>query len=335
MTTLKSLRLDPRSFPVVLPHISCFRNQVYFGGKYITSLMPAEAEFLKSCGGMRTLAEIVNDTGTDARCAAHLARWFVWWDRAISEAPEASEAIERLVLTAGPEDAWFGMGGRLLLEAPQTSTMVLTCFGTLTGTRYREVFRTPDEVSTICRDEAALAARLAHVRQQVWGIPEQDVRYWGGSNHASEQEALAAILRGIIIDVLGKYRPRQIFIPTATRLFSDAKLLFEILLSLFVEGRLKADLHIYEDAPAANGHRPVDEFLSRFESSYIAPEEYFVDVTECIHRKFSLLEVFRCRFNRLGRDAWERSARRNALLAGFSGQRFVERFWKVGVAGLN
>lgn len=333
MTTLKSFRLDPYNVPVVLPHISFVQNEVYFGNEFVSSLSTQESEFLKSCDGKRTLAEIVKSTGANAGCVSRLARWFVWWDKAVAEAPVSSSAVvENLILSTGPEDAWLGMGGRLLLEAGKTDALVLMCFGSRLDTHYREAFPTLDDVSIICRDEAALAGRLAHLRQEVWELPDFVLRNWVLADGAP---ALAEILRESLLALLDKHRPQRVFIPAATNVSADARLLFDILFALLVEGRLEAELHIYEDTPSAEGHRPVDEFLSRFESSYLAPHEYFVDVTESIHRKFSLLEIFHCRFNRPQREAWEHSAKRNALLAGFSNSHFFERFWKVDVAGLN
>jgi LmbE family N-acetylglucosaminyl deacetylase len=332
MTTPKSFRLDPYHVPVVLPQVSCVHNEVYFGGEFVASLTPAESQFLQCCDGKRTLAEIVRSTGADGWCVSRLARWFVWWDRAIAEATASSGVIETLVLSAGPHDAWLGMGGRLLLEPAQTATLVLMCFGSRLDTYHTEAFTTFDDVSIISRDEATLASRLGRLRQEVWEFPDFVSRNSVLSDHAP---ALYDTLRDSLLTALDRYRPQQVFMPAGSNGSEDARLLFEILFSLLVEGRLEADLHIYEDTPAAEGHRPVDEFLTRFESSYLAPTEYFVDVTESAHRKSSLLEVFHCRLSRSEREAWEHSAKRNALLAGFSSSHSCERFWKVDIGGLN
>lgn len=176
-----------------------------------------------------------------------------------------------------------------------------------------------------------LAARLAGVEQSVLDFPDEDMKARLLFEGRDIEQMVENTLRASLLRIIEERRPSQIFAPCALGESADNKLLFNILLSLYAEGSIEGELHFYEDTPATQGHRQVDEFLSRFEGSYLALSEYFVDVTPSFAEKLSLMDVFRGSVVQDTATIWSHSAQRNAVLAGLPSG-IAERYWKLDVA---
>jgi hypothetical protein len=326
--SLNPLVLSPRSFPLVRPQITCLDDDIYFGSFPVTRVTPIESGFLKACTGERTLADAARAADADAMCVARVASWLLWWRRPLGAEPQPSKPIDRLVFSASHTGAWLGMGARLVMEALRRRTLVVGCFGSLGETRFRDAFPTLAEVSMSGRDEAAFVAKLAGVQQEVWDFPDHVLRdaLPAGRDLGA---ALGEILRTTLLDLIEKTQPSEIFAPAALGHSTDQRLLFDTLLALYADGSIQGELHFYEDEPVIAGHRRIDEFLSRFEGSYLVPREYYVDVTESFPEKLSIVDAFRCNLDRRNARAWVRSGEREGLLAG-TGR--AERFWRLEVA---
>lgn len=331
--SVNPLVLHPRSFPLVRPQITCVDDKVYFGSCPIAQVTQAELDFLKACTGAHNLADAASAAGIEPTCVARVASWLLWWDRKVNGTPLLSPPVDRLVLSATHIGAWLGMGGRMLMESGQQRTAVITCFGSIGDTRFVEPFPTPAEVSMAGRDEATFVARLSGVQQRVLDFPDQDLRETLEARGDGASGIIADALRSTLLEIIDEYQPSQIFAPAALGASADARLIFEILLSLFAEGDIQAELHLFEDEPAIHGHRKVDEFLSRFEGSYLAPCEYYFDVTASFPEKLSLTDVFRCTMDRRAAHAWSQSAERNAMLGGGPANQ-AERFWNLNITSI-
>lgn len=331
--SINPLVLHPRSFPLVRPQIICVDDKVYFGSCPIAQVTQEELDFLKACTGACNLADAASAAGIEPTCVARVASWLLWWGREVTGVPLLSPPVDRLVLSATHIGAWLGMGGRMLMEARQQRTTVITCFGSIGETRFVEPFPTLGEVSMAGRDEATFVARLSGVQQRVLDFPDQALREGLELRGSGASEIIADALRATLLEIIDEYQPSQIFAPAALGISADARLIFEILLSLFAEGDIQAELHLFEDEPAIHGHRSVDEFLSRFEGAYLAPREYYVDVTAAFPEKLSLTDVFRCTMDRRAAHAWSQSAERNAMLGGGPATR-AERFWNLDISSI-
>jgi hypothetical protein len=324
------LVLDPRAFPVVRPQVTWVDDDVYFGSWPIARVTDVETRFLEVCDGTRTLSDAVRAADVDARCAARVASWLLWWDAELDEPLEASAPLDRLVLSARHVDAWLGMGGRLGAEASRQRTAVITCFGSLGATRFVQAFPTPMEATASSRDEAAMVARLAGTATAAWEFPDRD---WRTALEETEERhaALADAIRTLLLHLVERHVPKQVFAPAALGSSPDARLLFHTALGMYADGTLDGELHFYEDEPAIGGYRSIDEFLARFEGSFLTPREYYVDVTAAFARKASLVDAFRCTLDEDDRQAWCESAERTAAVSGIDGTRYAERFWRVDV----
>jgi LmbE family N-acetylglucosaminyl deacetylase len=328
------LRMDPDAFPVAIPHVSWTENTFFFGNRPV---QPAEADtwaLLKECDGSRRLHELMAERHASADELAVIAPWLVWLDAPPSPGVAAAPPFTRMILTAQPEDAWIGMGGRLLKESAEHSTLVVTCFGLLGQCLDPDAFPTLDQISAISRDECVLAARATGVSHDTWDLPSRGP-WQSAQSLAANAEWKKSLLQDIILDALARVRPVEIFTPLAIHPHSDAGLLMEVLLAMYVDGSLENEtqLHVYEAPDGRMAPRTVDEFLARFERSYIGLRDYFCAITECHERKRSLLEVFRSRVAWPAREAAAETSARNALLAQFGVGARAERFWQVGMAG--
>jgi LmbE family N-acetylglucosaminyl deacetylase len=332
--SVNPLVLHPRSFPLVRPQITCVDDTVYFGSCPVAQVTQAELDFLKACTGAHNLADAASAAGIEPTCVARVASWLLWWDRKVIAMPQPfSPPVDRLVLSATHAGAWLGMGGRMLIEPQQYRTAVITCFGSLGETRFVEPFPTLAEVSMAGRDEAAFVAKLSGIQQRVLDFPDQALRETLAARGSGASEIISDALREAMLEIIDEYQPSEIFAPAALGPSADARLIFEILLSLFAEGDIQAELHLFEDEPAIHGHRSVDEFLSRFEGAYVAPREYYVDVTGSFPEKLSLTDVFRCSMDRREAHAWSQSAERNAMLGGGPATQ-AERFWNLNITSI-
>jgi hypothetical protein len=330
-------RMAPQSHPIALPHITWSRDTLYFCGRAARSASREDWMRLVQCDGSKTLLELASSRD-EARTIAAAAPWLLWWENRLGAVTAGdSGRITRLVLSPGVETAWLGMGGRLLMDAATCPTKVITCFGLTARTVESLAFLTPGDLAAITRDESSLAARLAGVTQERWEFPARELRPPGDRQSRSNVDWLKNMLREVIQQLLTGVAPKEIFVPMAVEPGSDAGVLLDVILSMYVDGLLEASqVHIFESSPLARGHRPVDEFLSRFEKSYLHLQEYFVPLAARGLQKGSHLEVFRSCIDNPLREAWLASAARNATLShGWllrddeSG--FAERFWRASL----
>ncbi len=324
------MRLDPQAYPLALPHAAAAGDTLYFGRVAVAVLDPSSRAMLEACDGVTTFGELLARVEDPGRAAAMLAPYLIWWDEPVGESKAAGGRVERLILSAAPEDAWLAMGGRILLEAAERSTLLVNCFGMVHGGCRPEAFSTPEELSLAARDELATAARMAGVAAETWAAPDDELRRSHIRGLADDAPALREVLRGLLRALLRRTRPRQVWTSASADARSGASALLWVLLEMLAAGELEAELHLYPEAPSVLGERGVDEFLARFEHSYFSLREYSVEIAGTAHRKAALHEVFRTRVDRLRRDYWEQSAVRNARLAG-GGMRAAERFWQVTV----
>lgn len=331
---LNGLVLDPRAFPLVRPQVTCIDDEVYFGSCPVARVTPLETRFLAACDGTRTLSDVVRAAAVDARCAARVASWLLWWDERLGDVLEPFAAIDRLVLSASHVDAWLAMGGRIVSDAADRRTVVMTCFGSLGATRFMQAFPTVSEATACSRDETALVARLARVHGATWEFPDRDWRATVAAESEAREAALTDAIRALLADFVERHGPADVFAPAALGSSPDARALCDAALGLYADGTLEGELHFYEDEPAARGYRHADEFLGRFEGSYLYAREYYVDMTDAFTRKAALIDAFRCNVETREQRTWCDSAGRTAAVSGLAGVRYAERFWKVDVDGM-
>jgi len=317
------MRLAYNTYPVLLPHFGYHGSDVYFGSTRLASVAKREGWFLLRCDGTRTLAEAADGGGISADFLAAVWRWFAWWHEPVATPmiTQSAAAIERLVLSHVPEAPWFAMGGSLL-ASPDVSTLLVTCFETSTGA-FASGYRSSTELAMAISDEARMAARLAGVQYDAYGIQE---------TRLSASPFIEQLLRNRIGEVIARRKPRTVYVPAAVGPSRAARALHDAVMSLVGEGTITSSIYTYPDLPATYGERYVDESYARYESSFLAPEERYQDVTASASRKDMLLDVFLCRATGAQRRAWRQSAALHA--ARVQGAAAVERFWEMNFVEL-
>ena len=324
-----SLRLDPRSFPIALPHAFCADNTLFFGHRAMAEVSAVESNLLASCDGTRSLKELLDLFHCDAHAVTRIAPWLLWWDRPVPHTIDCLQRMDRVVFSTTPEGAWTGMGGRLLGSSPEEPTLITNCFGSVSEGCQPLAFPTPEQASFAARDELALAAILTGASSESWAVPDRELRLRDFPRLSGDSVGLGSLLRGLVKTLLRRTRPSIVFAPLPGDPDSDASCLLQVLLNLYVAGDLDAEIHLYEERPAVVGERIIDEFLARFENCYLTASPYVHEMSPCIARKASLLELFRSRLDRAQRALWEQSQVRNARWNGDGKTCCAERFWAV------
>jgi hypothetical protein len=339
---LRSFRMNPDRYPIAVPHLSSSRGVLYFGAKALRQASEREQSLLSQCDGSVRFCDLAT-TPEDARAIAALSPWLLWWDGPLPAPPAPSLAPSRLVLSTSPASPWLAMGGRLLMEASTCPTTVVTCFGHSAQTVDPYAFGSPDEVAVITRDELSLVGRLTGVPHELWEFPARELRSdFDPDQSTSPSDAwLKSMLREVIEETIARTNPVEIFVPASSEPDSDAGVVLDVVLAMFIDGLLGASkIHVFESSAVVSGARAVDEFLGRFENSYLKLPEYFVDMTPRIAHKASVLEVFRSRVDRKSREQWLESTSWNSSIGDLhctcetteSRGGHAERFWAVSLA---
>lgn len=331
VTLLNLPVLDPRSYPLVRPQLTCIDRAVYFGSYLVAHISTSEARFLGACTGERTLADAVGIAAVDAMCVARLANWILWSQHELPSAQNTVQRVDRLVLSASHIDAWCGMGGRLIKEAPACSTLVFTCFGSKVDTTFPDGFPSPAEISIACRREAAFAARWAGVHHQVSELPDDGLRAILERSGRDSNETVSWLLQSEVLDLIDRYQPSEIFAPAAVGRSPDARLVFDTLMALYANGEILAELYLYQDYPPSAHYRQVDQMLARFENSYLLPREIAFDITTSESDKRSLVDSFRCTVGKRDLDLWLEPYG-SLHVPDKLKDPCTERFWKIDLA---
>jgi LmbE family N-acetylglucosaminyl deacetylase len=324
--------MSPDAYPALIPHVSFGDGRLFFGHRPVREATTAEWEALVRCDGSAPLRDCVG-AAAGAAVAPRMAPWLTWWEEALPARREPGGTVTRLVFSPRPSDAWLAMGGTLLASADHCATHVVACFGLVAETVDPVAFRTPNDVSSIARDEIAMAARAARATHEEWDFPARELREMGRGMRASV-EWMRNMVREAVTDAVDRVQPEEVFAPSAADPDSDAGVVLDILVEMHVGGELgSARLCVYQSTAMSLGFRPVDEFLSRFDRSYVHLAPLNGDLSHVMARKRSLLELFRSCTTSRSRRMWTESAKRTARIAGRERTERAEQMWRVDVQG--
>jgi hypothetical protein len=295
--------LDARSYPILLPQVTCLGQDLYLGSRKLDRLTPGQAGFLAGCSGYETFADILREHELRPADILHLSRYLLWWPTPVGWKAPQFEACDRLVLCTQPQPAILAMGGRILDEAAGTKTRLLSCFNPPAETADLRIYRDVEEYRLGCLDESFLLARVAGIAIIDWNL---------SLNSSKDDDHFEHLVH----DLISKEEPAEIFIPAALGRTRTALLIRNTVLKLFAEGYIQGEVQLYADEPSGLGHRLIDEFESWFEDSYLNPVAYVpaISNTGRLCRKI-IPDLFRC----------GTAVARSRKWAGH-----VERFWKLG-----
>jgi LmbE family N-acetylglucosaminyl deacetylase len=331
---LPSLRLLLSAYPCRLPHVSIEGGETYLGRLKDPEVGDAEREFLAAADGRTRFAEIL--ARGPHLLAAGASRYAVWLSRPLGTPPPPAAGERCLLLGAHPGDVELSMGGWALRRRGEARLTLLNCFTRQLATRLPESFGRRAEVTAVRRDESWLAAGILGVESRSLDLPEHALRHAedGLQRLTLPPEELESALATALCDTLAELVPDHLYAPAALGDDPDQRLLFDLLLELYDEGRFPGTrFHFYENFPPAASHLNVDDFLARFEGSYLDLDPWFEETAGVLPEKLALLEVFRSRLGLDRRPLLLAVGRRNARLARLAAAG-AERFWTLRDAAL-
>ncbi len=334
---LPSSRLLLSACPCRLPHVRIVDGEVFFGALRDPGVGEAEREFLELADGRTPFADILGQRPW-LMAAAGMSRHAVWLPSALE--PQAAAGPRCLVLGAHPGDAELSMGGFLLNRRGAARFTLLNLFSRQIETRVPDAFGSRVQVTAVRRDESALAAIMTRIETLHRDLPEYVLRQTGNEDERMPMpgQDVETAVRIALYDAMAELAPEHVYAPAAIGNHPDQRLLFDAVLELFEEDCFPGvSYHLYENVPLAASYLNVDDFLSRFEGSYLDPEPWFEDVTGVLAEKLTLLEIFRSRLDLASRRLLLEIARRNARLERHGLARHsdagmdagLERFWTL------
>jgi LmbE family N-acetylglucosaminyl deacetylase len=334
-------RLALSAYPCRLPHVVLEQGQLFFGGLLDPEAGAAECRFLALADGKTPFAAILT-AEPSAMGAAAASRHAVWLaqplDRlAPAAAARAGGGPRCLLVGAHPGDVALSMGGLVLVRGKQARFTELCCFSRQIETRVPRAFASQVAVTAVRRDESHLAAAVLGIDTRHLDLPEYVLRQ---TADARDRMLLAppefeAAVRIALHDAIVELAPDQVFAPAAAGNHPDQRLIFDAIVELFERGDFPGtSYHLYENVPLAVAHLHVDDFLARFEGSYLEACAWYEEITEVLPQKLSLLEIFRSRLDLSFRPLLAAVARRDALLADLPPGSAAERFWTLREAAI-
>jgi LmbE family N-acetylglucosaminyl deacetylase len=322
-----NLRLSLSAYPCTLPYAPR-------GG--------LEENFYAACDGSRTFGEVLA-LSLDADFPPEALESMAWLDRPLAGEEPAPAPGGTVVIAAHPQDGYLSMGGWLLNRAGAPECHYVSCYSQVAETTRLMEYVTPYEVAAIRRDEAGLCGRILGCRNRFLDLPEFEIRRanaeqetWGGG-----EKQLGNSLKLMLYRILEEAQPARIFAPAAIGDNPDQRMIFNAMLELFEDAWFpETEFHFYEDFPDSESYLAIDDFLARFESSYLDVEPWFENATDCLERKCNLLTVFQSLSAHGQSQAMRKIGRRNLLVADdlLTGQPSMktagslERFWKLRTA---
>lgn len=314
---------------MLLPHITCVKQNLYIGNRLADRLTKNQSVFLQQCSGRLRFTEIVQQNNIEIAEILHLCRYLLWWPNALNDFENGTGQCRRIIFCADAEMPWLGMGGTILTDMSECSTTIVTCFDTGDKETDLSLYNGFPEYVLACRDESALAAQLTGIRQINWNISLRKMAI----REVSEISGTEGYFREMIYSAISGSGASEIFIPAALGKKIGAGIIQDTVVALAAEGYIQDSVHLYEDAPAAYGHRVVDEFYSKFEGAYLAPSEYYKDISNTYAGKTTLLQVFRCGITGAEKTLWNQAGITNAGIWGNPQCTRAERFWNLGFSG--
>lgn len=319
--------LDVQAYPVLLPYVTCIKQKLFLGLRFVEKTTKKQSQFLQNCNGNQNFLQILQLYSIDVTEIIHLTKYLLWWPSPVNEYLNSFKNSDRLVLSASTELAWLGMGGVLMNGAAEKKTTLLTCFSAASTGTQSLYFDTVAQQNLSCKDEAFFASRVAGIGHVHWNLNASSI---SARHEESELHKLNfEIFREMLISFIRDTEPKEIFAPAGLRYEYGAVAIRDTLLQLKAEGYITSKVYFYEDSPSLSGYRAIDEFHSEFETSYLVPIENYVDVSEIAKLKFLIMDVFKSRITSQKKKLWLNSGKKNAEVSGHTEWESAERYWEL------
>jgi len=331
------------AYPISLPHVSFNNNKLYFGAKEFqySSIIHQDIDFFNLCDGNKTYKQIL-DFGFELP-KLNIFKYLIWWDHPLQNNINKSKKSKNiLVISPHPDDVEISMGGFLINNRNLISCSHLVCFNKVAYTNDKSAFSSFHDSTIIRNDESALASKMLDIENHYLDFIEFDIRNELNNKEEYKNQNNDKILKDTLKIKLYHYiknlKPCDVFSPAAIGDHPDHRLIYDIVIEFFEDDFFpETTFHFYEDAPYCASYINVDNFLSRFENSYIGLSPWFEDISCVMKKKKILTDVFRSQFTISFINIFEDIARRNAAVFNRKQKNSaktlgVERFWTLKTA---
>ena len=333
----EQLTLKPDAYPCLLPIVAYTPEATYIGRLKLGPLSPAEITLAAGLDGSTAYGELVERTPSYREISPFLDH-LIWWDRPLSNNPQTSNGVPCLVISPHPDDAEFSMGGWLIKQRDQQEFVHAICFTQLAYTQFPDAFPSTCEVSAVRKSEARMTGTMLGLRSVDFQFPDFDVRTREipEEEFREREQDVENLLRIALHRLIAETKPREIFAPAAIGNHPDHRLVFKIMLDFFDANRFPGvKIHFYEDIPYAASYYEIDNFLARFETSYITVRPWVEEISPVLNLKRTLCEVYRSQASPGFSELIDRIAARTAEFLplpdgrGSVTSRAAERFWTL------
>ncbi len=330
-------RMARSSYPIILPHLTFESEEAYFGKKKLRKEYP-EGKWLKEkCDGKTTFNDLI-EMNPECKRYDGLFDLIIWWDRPIKDASVRAlrKKPKSLILSPHCGDAELSMGGHILNNRGKINFLNVVCFAPSADSADNNAFNSNLERSLIEKDESVLASRMLELHSNFFDFSEYSIRKLNSNNDqpAGTEARMKDCLKMALFNKISEFQPDDIYSPAAMGDHPDHKMIFDIVVDLFEEDFFpNSSFHFYEDIPYCFSYLNIDNFLSRFEGSYISVESWFEDISYVMQKKNIFSDVFRSQNRMNFKEKLNTIANRNALL--FSREKKennikgAERFWQL------
>jgi LmbE family N-acetylglucosaminyl deacetylase len=149
------------------------------------------------------------------------------------------------------------------------------------------------------------------------------------------EEELEKLLKIELYRLIAETKPEEIFAPAAVGNHPDHRMVFNIILDFFDAGYFPdTRFHLYEDVPYSASYYEIDDFLARFETSYITVLSWLEEISPVLRLKNALCAVYRSQASSQLLDTIDNIAKRTAEFLdseqeATAGASAAERFWTL------
>src|SRR6266404_1813564 len=77
--------LDPEAYPLLMPHFTCLKQNLFLSNRQLTRLTESQSRFLLHCNGSSSFSQILNVHAIEVKDIIYLSKYLVWWPGPVND----------------------------------------------------------------------------------------------------------------------------------------------------------------------------------------------------------------------------------------------------------